>query len=73
MAKENVPGKYRVDTELCIDCDVCRQTAPEIFGHDEEEGVAYVCKQPETEEDEELCHEAMESCPVEAICEDGEE
>ncbi len=28
--KENIAGTYYVDTS-CIDCDVCRDTAPENF------------------------------------------
>jgi len=68
---DNVPGKYYVDDQ-CIDCDVCRQTAPDNFGHNEDEGHAYVLKQPDSPDEEELCKEAMESCPVEAIGDDGE-
>ena len=33
----NVPGKFYVDSS-CIDCDLCRETAPENFGRDEDEG-----------------------------------
>lgn len=68
---DNVEGKYYVDDQ-CIDCDVCRQTAPENFAHNEEGGYSYVCKQPETEDEEDLCREAMESCPTAAIGDDGE-
>jgi len=32
---------------------------------------AYVYKQPEDEEEEELCEEALELCPVNAIGNDG--
>jgi ferredoxin len=67
---DNVDGKYYVD-ENCIDCDVCRQTAPDCFGHNEDEGFAFVMKQPESEDEEELCKEALESCPVEAIGDDS--
>ena len=35
----NVPGKFYVDSS-CIDCDLCRETAPENFGRDEDEGVS---------------------------------
>ncbi len=69
---ENVPGKYYVDSN-CIDCDVCRTTAPANFKANEEEGYSYVYKQPENEEEEALCQEAIESCPVEAIGDDGDE
>lgn len=70
--ESNVPGKYYVDSN-CIDCDVCRETAPENFKANEDEGYSYVFKQPENEEEEAQCQEAMESCPVEAIGDDGEE
>lgn len=68
----NVPGKYYVDT-TCIDCDVCRTTAPNNFKANEDEGYSYVFKQPENDDEEAQCQEAMESCPVEAIGDDGEE
>ena len=67
-----VPGRYYVDPN-CIDCDVCRTTAPDNFEANEEEGFSFVFKQPENEEEEEQCRDAMESCPVEAIGDDGEE
>jgi len=34
-------------------------------------GHSYVYKQPESPEEEALCKEAMEGCPVEAIGSDG--
>ena len=68
---ENVAGKYYVDSS-CIDCDVCRSTAPENFAQCEENGYTYVAKQPSNEEEEQLCQEAVESCPVEAIGDDGD-
>ncbi len=56
-------GKYYVDTN-CIDCDVCRETAPENFASNEDEGFSYVKKQPANEEEETQCKEAVDSCPV---------
>jgi len=67
---ENVPGKYYVDDQ-CIDCDVCRETAPINFMRQEDNGYSYVYKQAENEDEEAQCKEAMESCPVEAIGDDG--
>ena len=64
-------GKYYVDTQ-CIDCDVCRVTAPESFRRDEEKAYSYVFRQPATPGEEAQCQEAMDSCPVEAIGDDGE-
>jgi len=69
---ENVAGKFYVD-EQCIDCDLCRETAPDIFTRNEDGGYSYVFKQPESEEDVEQCMEALEGCPVEAIGDDGDE
>jgi len=67
---DNTPGKYYVDRE-CIDCDVCRETAPANFTRHDDNGYSYVYKQPETPEEAELCKEAFETCPVEAIGDDG--
>ena len=70
--EENVPGTYYVDV-TCIDCDVCRDTAPDNFTRSDEKGYSYVCKQPKTEDERALCEEALVSCPVEAIGNDGED
>ncbi len=67
---ENVQGKYYVDRS-CIACDACIIAAPDHFAMDEDDGHAYVVKQPDSEGGEELCIEAMEGCPVEAIGNDG--
>jgi ferredoxin len=68
---DNVPGKYYVDDQ-CIDCDLCRETASSNFTHSEEGGYSYVYKQPANQEEIDLCEEAVGSCPVEAIGNDGE-
>ena len=69
--KDNILGKFYVD-EQCIDCDLCRETAPACFKRDDDGGYSFVYKQPETEEEKELCMEALEGCPVDAIGDDGE-
>jgi ferredoxin len=63
---ENVTGHYYVDNQ-CIDCDLCRETAPKNFTREDAGGYSFVYKQPETPEEEALCKEAKEGCPVEAI------
>lgn len=68
--KENVQGRYFVDSQ-CIDCNLCRDTAPKNFKHNEANGYSFVYKQPETPEEESQCQEAKEACPVEAIGNDG--
>lgn len=70
--EDNVGGKFYVDDQ-CIDCDLCRETAPANFTRNEDGGHSFVFKQPENEEEETLCREAMEGCPVEAIGDDGDE
>lgn len=67
---ENVPGKFFVDRE-CIACDACVLAAPDNFKMDEIDGHAFVTKQPANELEETQCKEAMESCPVEAIGNNG--
>jgi len=68
--KENIAGSYYVDS-ACIDCDVCRDTAPENFKRSDENSYSFVFKQPETEEEKKACEEALTCCPVEAIGNDG--
>lgn len=67
---ENIAGKFYVDDQ-CIDCDLCRQAAPNNFSRNDAEGHSYVSKQPENEQEEQQCKEAKEGCPVEAIGDDG--
>ena len=48
---ENVAGKYYVDNQ-CIDCDLCRETAPANFTRNDDGGHSYVYKQPENADEE---------------------
>lgn len=68
--KDNKGGKFYVDRQ-CIDCDVCRDTSPDNFTRNDENGYSFVKKQPETSQELDLCEEAMNACPVEAIGDDG--
>jgi ferredoxin len=63
-------GKFYVDSQ-CIDCNLCRETAPDNFRRDDDSGYSYVYKQPGSSDEEKLSQEAMEACPVEAIGCDG--
>jgi ferredoxin len=67
---ESVPGKYYVDNQ-CIDCDLCRETAPDNFKRNDDGGYSFVFKQPASPEEETRCKEAKEGCPVEAIGDNG--
>ena len=63
---QNAGGKFYVDQQ-CIDCDLCRETAPTNFARWDDGGFSYVKKQPTTPDEEAACKEAKEGCPVEAI------
>jgi ferredoxin len=67
---ESVAGKYYVDNQ-CIDCDLCRETAPDNFKRNDDGGYSFVYKQPATPDEEARCKEAKEGCPVEAIGDNG--
>jgi len=68
---ENASGKFYVDNQ-CIDCDLCRETAPGMFVRNEDGGYSFVSRQPTNDEETAQCMEALEGCPVEAIGSDGE-
>lgn len=67
---DNVAGRFYVDDQ-CIDCDACRSVAPACFRRNDEGGYSFVYRQPESPEEEGLCQDAMDGCPVEAIGNDG--
>ena len=54
-----------VDPDLCTGCELCVDTAPEVFEMQSDLAVAKVDIVPEEAED--LTREAAESCPAEAI------
>ncbi|OGQ07436.1 MAG: ferredoxin [Deltaproteobacteria bacterium RIFCSPLOWO2_12_FULL_40_28] len=68
--KDNMTGSWYVDSQ-CIDCDLCRTTAPANYKQNPDEGYSFVYKQPENDEEIKLCQQALEECPVEAIGKDG--
>ena len=67
---ENLTGKYYVDNQ-CIDCDLCRETAPQNFRRDDAGRHSYVFRQPGDPAQQAACTAALEECPVEAIGRDG--
>jgi ferredoxin len=74
--KKNVPGAwYCTDPddergEGCIACNVCYTGAPEFFAEDDD-GNAYVKKQPTTPDEVALCQDQLDSCPVNSIGKNG--
>lgn len=71
----NVPGKWFTthpddeSGEGCIACNVCYTSAPDLF-KDDEDGNAYIIKQPVTSAEIELMREQIDSCPVNSIKEE---
>lgn len=68
---QNILGRFYVDAS-CIDCDICRSTAPLFFRRDDEIGLSVVHRQPVTPDELALAEEAREGCPTESIGNDGE-
>jgi ferredoxin len=67
---ENVPGPWYVD-DTCIDCDLCRSTAPDVFRRQDDGGYTYVFHQPATAEEIASAERARQDCPTETIGNDG--
>lgn len=60
----NAAGAFFVDS-TCIDCDACRQLAPDTFG--EASDSSYVAAQPSTEAQTRRALHALLSCPTGSI------
>ena len=67
---ENVPGRYYVDNS-CVDCDQCRNTAPQFFVRQDDGSYTYVRQQPLTPEEVALAEEARDGCPTDSIGNNG--
>ena len=61
-------AKYHIEKN-CISCGMCVDIAPECIKMDSAE--AYFCKEPSTDDEVAKCEEAKQSCPVDAIKNDG--
>src|SRR5687768_5451480 len=64
LLPENVPGEFFVD-RTCIDCDTCRQLAPQTFGETGE--FSFVKQQPADEQATRDALHALVSCPTGSI------
>lgn len=61
---ENVSGDFYVDS-TCIDCDACRQIAPETFAEDGDYSIVY--QQPHNEDEIRRAMMALVACPTGSI------
>lgn len=60
----NVPGDFYVDSS-CIDCDACRQIAPEVFHRDGDQSAVF--RQPASGEEILAAQKALLACPTSSI------
>ena len=67
---QNVPGPYYVDA-TCIDCDLCRNAAPQFLTRYDEGGFTYVYRQPVGSEEIGQAEAARLLCPTDSIGNDG--
>ena len=67
---ENVPGPWYVDNN-CIACGLCEVLAPAVFKLISDGQYNVVHHQPETPEELHAAEESKDSCPVDAIGNDG--
>jgi glyoxylase-like metal-dependent hydrolase (beta-lactamase superfamily II)/ferredoxin len=63
---ENAPGDYFVDSS-CIDCDTCRQIAPDIYGRFDAAGQTIVFRQPVTAAERHRAAMGLVACPTASI------
>ena len=59
--------RVEVDQELCIGCGTCVDLCPEVFKWMEDDEKAKAIGKDVPEDLEEICQEASESCPTDAI------
>jgi ferredoxin len=57
--------KAIVDEDACTACGLCEDTCPEVFELRDDVAVVLVDTVPDDQED--LCRQAAEECPAEAI------
>ncbi len=63
---QNAPGEFYVTAD-CIDCDLCREVAPDTFRRHNDIGFTIVHRQPMTPDERASAIEALAGCPIEAI------
>ena len=59
--------KIIVDTTRCTSSGRCAWYAPDIFGQNDDDGLAQVIKQDYTAEEMELIRDAVNNCPTAAL------
>ncbi len=57
--------KVRVDAELCVGCNLCVDSCPEVFEMKDDKAI--VKTDAVSSENEDCCKQSKDECPVEAI------
>ena len=68
---QNADGKFWINQEECVGCQVCTTEAPANVRYDEDANKSYVFKQPENDTELHQMREAVELCPALAPKEDS--
>lgn len=71
---QNAPGRYWIHCDDCLWHSLCAYYAPNNIRLNEDGEVPgyFVYKQPENEQEEKQCREALEACPIGAVYDDGD-
>jgi glyoxylase-like metal-dependent hydrolase (beta-lactamase superfamily II)/ferredoxin len=64
--RDNSEGDFFVDTS-CIDCDLCRQLAPDSFARADRAGQSFVAHQPSDDRQRHRALMALVTCPTSSI------
>lgn len=59
--------KVHVDPQICQGHTLCAMTAPDLFALSDEDGHAHAISEEVPAGKEDLAHEAVRSCPEQAI------
>lgn len=66
----NAEGKFWIEQDECVGCQVCTSEAPANIRYDDSVGKSYVFKQPENDAELHAVREAVDLCPALAPKED---
>ena len=61
---QNAEGKFWIDQDECVACQVCTGQAPDNIRFNEDAGKASVFKQPENDAELAAVREAVTMCPA---------
>jgi len=68
---QNAEGRFWIDQELCVGCQVCTGEAHDNIVFDSATGKSYISKQPKNDAELAAVHEAVVLCPVSAPKDDA--